>query len=64
MLPSDDPNIGDLKRHERKIGFLSMELQDIKNNKGTLTLQVKSVEHLQTWLKKSDHLKQSELMIQ
>lgn len=53
-----------MKRLERKIGFLAMELQDIKNNKGTLTLQVKSVEHLQTWLKKSDHLKQSELLIQ
>lgn len=40
-----------------------MELQDIKNNKGTTTLQVKSVEHLLTWLSKSKDL-QSELMIQ
>jgi hypothetical protein len=53
-----------MKRMERKIGFLNMELQDIKNNKGTMTLQVKSVEHLQTWLKKSSHLNQSELIIQ
>jgi hypothetical protein len=42
-----------MKRLERKVGFLNMELQDIKNNKGTMTLQVKSVEHLQTWIKKS-----------
>ena len=35
-----------MKRLERKVGFLNMELQDIKNNKGTMTLQVKSVEHL------------------
>ncbi len=64
MMPPGSDGLDDMKRLERKIGFLSMELQDIKNNKGTLTLQVKSVEHLQTWLKKSDHLKQSELLIQ
>jgi hypothetical protein len=45
--------IDSMKRLERKVGFLNMELQDIKNNKGTMTLQVKSVEHLQTWIKKS-----------
>jgi hypothetical protein len=28
----------DMKRLEKKVGFLAMELQDIKNNKGTLTL--------------------------
>ena len=54
----------ELHRLERKVGFLSLELQDIRNNKGTLTLQVKSVEHLQTWLKKSPQLMQSELLIQ
>lgn len=27
-----------MKKRERKIGFLNMELQDIKNNKGTMTL--------------------------
>lgn len=29
-----------------------MELTDVKNNKGTLTLQVKSVEHMENWIKK------------
>jgi hypothetical protein len=29
-----------------------MELNDVKKNKGTLTLQVKSVEHLENWIKK------------
>jgi len=41
-----------MKRLERKVGFLMMELNDVKNNKGTLTLQVKSVEHLENWIKK------------
>ena len=40
----------------RKINFLSMELQDIRNNKGSVTLQVRSIEHLQTWLKKHKEL--------
>ena len=40
-----------------------MELQDIKNNKGTMTLQVKSIEHLQTWIRKNAKL-QSELEFQ
>lgn len=35
-----------MKRKEKKIGFLAMELNDIKNNKGSVTLQVKSIEHL------------------
>ena len=39
-----------------------MELADIKNNKGTMTLQIKSIEHLQTWIKKNQKL-QSELLI-
>jgi uncharacterized protein (DUF2141 family) len=43
-----------MKRKERKTGFLSMELNDIKNNKGSVTLQVKSIEHLQTWIKKNN----------
>jgi hypothetical protein len=61
---SQQERLEGMKRMERKIGFLSMELQDIKNNKGTMTLQVKSVEHLQTWLKKSSHFNQSEMLIQ
>lgn len=53
-----------LKRKEKKVGFLYMEMQDIKNNKGAaLTLQVKSVEHLQTWLKKNEHTR-NELEVQ
>jgi hypothetical protein len=44
--------IDEMKRLERKVGFLMMELNDVKNNKGTLTLQVKSVEHLENWIKK------------
>lgn len=64
MAQANGGNVEEMKRMERKIGFLNMELQDIKNNKGTMTLQVKSVEHLQTWLKKSSHLNQSEMLIQ
>ena len=40
----------------KKINFLTMELQDIKNNKGNVTLQVRSIEHLQTWLKRDSQL--------
>lgn len=39
-----------------------MELTDIKNNKGAVTMQVRSIEHLQTWLKR-DELLSSELNI-
>lgn len=46
----------------RKVNFLMMELQDIKNNKGAVTLQVRSIEHLQTWLKRDKRLS-SELLI-
>lgn len=63
LSDSNDPSLPDMKRKEKKVGFLYMELQDIKNNKGTMTLQVKSVEHLQTWLKKNE-ITQSELNIQ
>lgn len=49
---SDQSKIDEMKRLERKVGFLLMELTDVKNNKGTLTLQVKSVEHLENWIKK------------
>jgi len=49
---TDTAKIDELKRLERKVGFLLMELTDVKNNKGTLTLQVKSVEHLENWIKK------------
>lgn len=41
---------------ERKLGFLNLELQDIRNNKGTTTLQVRSIEHMQTWLKRDARL--------
>lgn len=51
-----------MQRKERKIGFLVMELQDIKNNKGSITMQVRSIEHLQNWLKNSSRLS-SELNI-
>lgn len=47
---------------DRKLKFLVLELQDIKNNKGTQTLQVRSIEHLQTWLKRDPQLS-SELLI-
>ena len=61
---TSDPLVQDkLKKKERKANFLNMELQDIKNNKGSLTLQIKSIEHLQTWLKKS-HKLQSDMLIQ
>lgn len=46
----------------KKINFLMMELNDIKNNKGSVTLQVRSIEHLQTWLKRDPKLS-SELNI-
>lgn len=39
-----------------------MELTDIKNNKGAVTMQVRSIEHLQTWLKRDQALS-SELNI-
>jgi len=39
--------------HVKKVRFLMMELQDIKNNKGFVTLVVKSVEYLGNWLKKN-----------
>ena len=51
-MSADGANVEELKRLERKVGFLLMELTDVKNNKGTLTLQVKSVEHLENWIKK------------
>lgn len=51
-INSDQSKIDEMKRLERKVGFLLMELTDVKNNKGTLTLQVKSVEHLENWIKK------------
>ncbi len=51
-MSGDSDKIDELKRLERKVGFLMMELNDVKNNKGTLTLQVKSVEHLENWIKK------------
>ena len=35
---SGSKDLDSMKRLERKVGFLNMELQDIKNNKGTMTL--------------------------
>ena len=55
-------NVDKMKSKEKKINFLNMELADIKNNKGTVTLQVRSIEHLQTWLKRDEKLS-SELNI-
>jgi len=46
----------------RKVDFLQMELADIKNNKGTTTLQVKSIEYLETWLRKNKHLQSQNLI--
>ena len=31
---------------DKKLKFLVLELQDIKNNKGSVTMQVRSIEHL------------------
>lgn len=47
---------------DTKLKFLVLELQDIKNNKGSVTLQVRSIEHLQTWLKRDKKLS-NELLI-
>ena len=44
------------------MNFLVMELQDIKNNKGNVTLQVRSIEHLQTWLKRDNRLSNENLI--
>ena len=55
-VSENQTEIDAMKRKERKIGFLAMELADIKNNKGTMTLQIKSIEHLQTWIKKNQKL--------
>jgi hypothetical protein len=41
-----EERIEEMKRKEKKIGFLVMELQDIKNNKGSITLQLRSIDHL------------------
>ena len=50
------------KIKEQKMNFLVMELQDIKNNKGNVTLQVRSIEHLQTWLKRDNRLSNENLI--
>ena len=44
------------------MNFLVLELQDIKNNKGNVTLQVRSIEHLQTWLKRDSRLSNETLI--
>jgi hypothetical protein len=53
----------DSPQFEQKLKFLVLELQDIKNNKGNVTLQVRSIEHLQTWLRRDQRLA-NELTIQ
>ena len=61
-MEKDEDKIIMMKQKEKKINFLTMELTDIKNNKGNVTLQVRSIEHLQTWLKRDNKLS-SELNI-
>lgn len=48
-LMKDNDTEADLQARqskERKLGFLNLELQDIKNNKGNITMQVRSIEHM------------------
>lgn len=45
-MEQDEEKVGGMKQKEKKINFLTMELTDIKNNKGNVTLQVRSIEHL------------------
>lgn len=52
----------DSKSKEQKLKFLVLELEDIRNNKGSVTLQVRSIEHLQVWLKRDARLS-NELLI-
>ena len=47
---------------DKKLEFLNLELLDIKNNKGSTTLQMRSIEHLVNWLKRDKELS-SELLI-
>ena len=61
-MEKDEDKIAMMKQKEKKINFLTMELTDIKNNKGNVTLQVRSIEHLTTWLKRDNKLS-SELNI-
>ena len=58
-IPDDNE---EMKVKEQKMNFLVLELQDIRNNKGNVTLQVRSIEHLQTWLKRDSKLS-NELLI-
>ena len=60
---ADSETISKMKNKEKKINFLNLELTDIKNNKGAVTMQVRSIEHLQTWLTRDSKLS-SELNIQ
>ena len=46
MKMADAKTQEEMKQKEKKINFLNMELNDIKNNKGNVTLQVRSIEHL------------------
>lgn len=36
LTPEDSKTLDSLKSKEKKVGFLFMELQDIKNNKGAV----------------------------
>ena len=46
MKMADAETQEEMKQKEKKINFLNLELNDIKNNKGNVTLQVRSIEHL------------------
>ena len=63
MLSLTSAELTERKQKERKLSFLHLELQDIRNNKGSITLQVRSIEHMQTWLRKN-RLLHSSLQIQ
>lgn len=41
-----------MRRHKRKLDFLMMEVNDIKNNKGKTTQQMKNLEPMINWVAK------------
>lgn len=60
---ANEDGLEQMKIKERKINFLNMEMTDIKHNKGGAnTLQTRTIEHLQNWLKR-DQTVSSELNI-
>lgn len=44
--------VAQLKRHLRKVDFLMMEVEDIKNNRGKVTLAIKNLAPMETWLQR------------